>query len=67
MQQTDPNKGRVNDRLKAFHNIHAEIVNREVGYWVDFKNILTPEQNEQFWNLFEQRRVRRDRASSGSR
>jgi Spy/CpxP family protein refolding chaperone len=58
MQSTNPNKAQVNQRLKTFHQIHSQIVDREVGYWTDFKSILTPEQNQKFWNVFEQKRVR---------
>lgn len=59
MNQQNPNKSRVNQTLKNFHSVHQEMVNREVGYWMDFKSILTPEQNRKFWNAFEQKRVRR--------
>jgi Spy/CpxP family protein refolding chaperone len=58
MDATSPNKGEVNQTLKTFHQIHQEVLEREVGYWTDFKAILTPEQNRKFWNLFEQRRIR---------
>lgn len=58
MQSTDPNKSDVAQRLKTFHQVHQEVVEREVGYWTDFKSIMTPEQNQKFWNLFEQSRVR---------
>jgi len=58
MQETSPDKGQVNERLKAFHQVHAEVVSHEVTYWAEFKSILTPAQNQKFWNLFEQTRVR---------
>ena len=64
MQQTDPNKTAVNDRLKTFHRIHEQVLDKEVGYWMDFKGVLTTEQNRQFWNLFEQDRVRQDAAGN---
>ena len=59
MQQTEPNKSTVNSKLKAFHNVHQQVVSHEVQYWMDFKSILTPEQNKKFWNVFEQKRIRR--------
>lgn len=64
MQETIPNKTVVNNHLKAFHGIHEEILGKEVSYWMDFKGILTPEQNRKFWNLFEQDRVRPDKTTS---
>lgn len=64
MQATNPNKAEVNQRLKTFNQIHQEVVAHEVGYWSDFKAILTPEQNQKFWNMFEQNRIRGDQGGS---
>lgn len=58
METTQVDKGTVDARLRSFHSIHAEIVEVEISYWLEFKRILTPEQNRRFWNLFEQSRVR---------
>ncbi len=58
MEQTEPNRTVVNEKLKAFHNVHQEVLSREIIYWMDFKTILTPEQNKKFWNIFEQSRIR---------
>lgn len=58
MESTDPDKGNVAAKLKNFNSVHQQIVEVEVQYWVDFKSILTPEQNQKFWNLFEQSRIR---------
>ena len=58
MESTNPNRGEVNQRLRTFNRVHEEVVTREVGYWTDFKSILTPEQNQTFWNIFEQSRIR---------
>jgi len=65
MQSTNPNQGEVNQRLRTFHRVHQEVVEREVGYWNDFKEILTPQQNQTFWNIFEQSRVRGQGAGGG--
>lgn len=58
MKQEKPDKIRVNETLKKFHSIHAEVLNREVGYWMDLKTILTPQQNNKLWEIFEQQRIR---------
>jgi hypothetical protein len=41
----------------------AENGSSAVSYWMDFKSVLTPEQNRKFWNLFEQDRVRPDKTT----
>jgi Spy/CpxP family protein refolding chaperone len=66
MQATNPNKGDVNQVLKTFHQIHEQVLEREVGYWEDFKAILTPEQNQKFWNMFEQNRIRQGGGGQGA-
>ena len=58
MEQSNPNKSTVNSKLRAFHSTHKKVVDQEVRYWIDFKTILTPEQNKKFWNVFEQNRIR---------
>jgi len=65
MESTSPNRGEVNQRLRTFNRVHQEVVEREVGYWTDFKAILTPEQNRTFWNMFEQSRIRGDQGRGG--
>ncbi|MGD8374766.1 MAG: periplasmic heavy metal sensor [Acidobacteriota bacterium] len=57
MESTEPDKGNVAAKLKNFHSVHQQIVDVEVQYWIDFKTILTPEQNKKFWNLFAQSRI----------
>ncbi len=59
MKATNPDKGRVNEALKRFHEVHSKLLSKEVEYWTSFKSILTPEQNKKFWKLFEKSRVRR--------
>jgi len=58
METADPDKSTVASKLKNFNSVHQQIVEVEVQYWIDFKVLLTPEQNQKFWNLFEQSRVR---------
>jgi Spy/CpxP family protein refolding chaperone len=58
MEASNPNQNEVNRRLRTFNQVHQEVVEREVGYWNDFKKILTPPQNQTFWNMFEQSRIR---------
>ena len=59
MESTNPDSTRVNQALKRFHQAHSQLVDKEVGYWRDFKSILTLEQNKQFWNIFAKSRVRK--------
>ena len=58
MNTSNPDKTTVNTKLKNFHRVHQNVVDAEVQYWIDFKSILTPEQNKKFWNMFEQSRIR---------
>ena len=60
MESTNPSRSEVNQRLRTFNQVHQEVLEREVGYWTDFKSILTPQQNQKFWNMFEQSRIRGD-------
>ena len=59
MKTEKPDKNRVNETLKRFHRIHTEVLEREVGYWIDLKTILTPDQNNKLWEVFEQSRIRK--------
>lgn len=59
MKAEKPDKNRVNETLKTFHRIHSEVLEKEVGYWMDMKTILTPGQNDKLWNLWEQNRIRK--------
>ena len=59
MNQQSPNKQKVNQKLKAFHSTHSNLVDAEVQYWMDLKTILTPAQNNKLWEIFEQSRIRR--------
>ncbi|MDR4509905.1 MAG: hypothetical protein MRJ65_17000 [Candidatus Brocadiaceae bacterium] len=43
--------------LKSFHDVHSKIVDTEVEYWRDIKLILTPEQNKEFWKIWQKGRV----------
>jgi len=67
MQAANPNQNEVNRRLRTFNQVHQEVVEREVGYWTDFKEIMTPEQNQTFWNIFEQSRIRGNPGSGARR
>lgn len=58
MESQDPDKSQTATALRAFHDAHSELVDREVDYWNAFKGILTPEQNRTFWNTFEDSRIR---------
>lgn len=57
MESTNPDSSRVNQALKDFHQVHSQLVDKEVEYWREFKSILTLEQNKQFWNIFAKSRV----------
>ncbi|GBD95962.1 MAG TPA: hypothetical protein ENG83_05310 [Nitrospirae bacterium] len=59
MKEDKPNKERVNRELKTFHNIHSQVVDVEVQYWMDLKTILTPAQNNKLWEIFEKGRIRK--------
>ena len=59
MESTNPDSSCVNQALKDFHQVHSQLVDKEVEYWRDFKSILTLEQNKQFWNIFAKSRVRK--------
>lgn len=59
MKAEKPDKNRVNETLKKFHGIHTEALEKEVGYWMDLKTILTPAQNNKLWEIFEQDRIRK--------
>jgi Spy/CpxP family protein refolding chaperone len=59
MKQEKPDQQLVNNTLKEFHSIHAEVLEKEVGYWMEMKTILTPAQNNKLWQVFEQNRVKK--------
>lgn len=59
MQAEQPDKVTVNETLKRFNAIHSQLVDKEVEYWMQFKSVLTPEQNDKLWEIFEQSRIRR--------
>ena len=59
MNSESPNKSNVNAKLKSFHAMHQKVLDAEVGYWMDLKEILTPAQNLKLWEIFEKQRIRR--------
>jgi hypothetical protein len=59
MNTESPNKSNVNDKLKSFHAMHQKVLDAEVDYWMDLKEILTPAQNLKLWEIFEKQRIRR--------
>ena len=59
MNNEKPDKSLVNEKLKNFHRVHSNVVEAEVQYWIDLKTILSPAQNLQLWEMFEQSRIRK--------
>ena len=59
MNNEKPDKSRVNEKLKNFHQVHSKVLEAEVQYWMDLKTILSPAQNLQLWEIFEQSRIRK--------
>lgn len=59
MKQEKPDKQLVNNTLKEFHSVHSQVLDKEVSYWMEMKTILTPEQNNKLWQIFEQNRIKK--------
>ena len=59
MDNEKPDISKVNEGLKNFHQVHSNVVDAEVQYWIDLKTILSPAQNLQLWEIFEQSRLRK--------
>jgi len=67
IQEPSPDAGVANQRVKEFHNVHQQIISKEIEYWREFKTILTPEQNNKFWTLFTRSRLGAGQAGPGRR
>jgi Spy/CpxP family protein refolding chaperone len=57
IREPAPTPGAANQRLREFHDVHQEVLNKEVQYWMEVKSIMTPEQTHQLWNIFERSRL----------
>jgi Spy/CpxP family protein refolding chaperone len=67
IREPAPAPATANQRLKEFNNVHQAVLSREVQYWAEVKAILTPEQNLQLWNIFEQSRLGIGQGDPGKR
>ncbi len=59
MQAGSVDSGEVIRRVKRFNEVHNTIVEKEVQYWVDLKNLLEPPQRKTLAQKFLKSRVRR--------
>jgi Spy/CpxP family protein refolding chaperone len=57
IQDPTPNPSVTNQRLKEFHSVNQQVLDKEFEYWREFKTILTPDQNSKFWTLFGRSRL----------
>ena len=51
--------GTVQKKAKKLNDTHEKILEKEIEYWNDVKEILDPEQYSKMWNLFTNKRLKR--------